>query len=310
MNLAERIEYVPFASLKHLDVNFEKEIRTLWCYMHGEPRPCFTPSLLSSSKTLQQQVITAKSHNNIELDYMILGSAVPGVFNLGGDLNLFQNLIESRDEEGLKKYATSCIDVLYMNAVNFNQPITTIALVQGSALGGGFEAALSCSVLIAERGSELGLPEILFNLFPGMGAYSLLSRRIGMSMAERIITSGRLYKAEELAEIGVVDILAEKGKGEIAVRDYIRRRQRASNGFAAIQKVRDYIQPVSYEELMGIADIWVDTALRLGKKDLRVMKRLVYSQDKNKSTVKDTSKDTSIVHSGLAKYEPTIPCFN
>jgi len=302
MSLAEKIEHFHFTSLKHLSVNYEIETRSLWCYMQGEPRPCFTPDLLSSSKNVQQQVVTAKTLSDTELDYLILSSKVPGVFNLGGDLELFQRLITSRNKQGLKEYATACIDVLYMNAVNFNQPITTIALVQGSALGGGFEAALSCSVLIAERGSELGLPEILFNLFPGMGAYSLLSRRIGMSMAERIITSGRLYKAEELADLGVVDILAEKGKGETAVRDYIRRRQRASNGYAAIQKVRDYIQPVSHEELMGIADIWVETALKLGEKDLRMMKRLVYSQNKSKSTM----KKTSVINSVTAEHNQSI----
>lgn len=302
MNLAERIEHIPFTSLKHLVVNYEKETRSLWCRMQGEPRPCFTPSLLESSKHIQEKVMDEKKQGTTAIDYLILGSAVQGVFNLGGDLELFQGLIENADKEGLKQYAKSCIDVLYNNTVNLHHSVTTIALVQGSALGGGFESALSCSVLIAERGAELGLPEILFNLFPGMGAYSLLARRVGMSMAERIITSGRLYKAEELAEIGVVDILAEKGKGESAVHDYIRRRQRVSNAFAAIQKVRDYIQPVTHEELMDIADIWVETALKLGKKDLRVMKRLVYSQNKNKST----PGNTSVIHTKPVEHAMSV----
>jgi DSF synthase len=55
-------------------------------------------------------------------------------------------------------------------------PILTVGLVQGAALGGGFEALLSFDYVVAERDATFGLPEILFGLFPGMGAHSLLSR--------------------------------------------------------------------------------------------------------------------------------------
>jgi len=54
-------------------------------------------------------------------------------------------------------------------ANNLFLPLTTISLAQGDALGGGFEAALSCSVIIAERRARFGFPEVMFNLFPGMG---------------------------------------------------------------------------------------------------------------------------------------------
>ena len=57
---------------------------------------------------------------------------------------------------------------MYGNSAAFHTPLITIALVQGDALGGGFECALSFDVLIAERSAKMGLPEVLFNLFPGM----------------------------------------------------------------------------------------------------------------------------------------------
>ena len=81
--------------------------------------------------------------------------------------------------------------------------------MQGDALGGGFECALASDLIVAEERAQLGFPEILFNLFPGMGAYSLLSRRVGMKGAEKMILSARLYTAEELHELGVVDLLVE-----------------------------------------------------------------------------------------------------
>ena len=61
-----------------------------------------------------------------------------------------------------------------------------------------WSSALSCDMLIAERQAKLGLPEVVFNLFPGMGAYTYLSRRIGSMKAEELIMSGRLYTAEEM----------------------------------------------------------------------------------------------------------------
>ena len=102
-----------------------------------------------------------------------------GVFNLGGDLALFREAIARHDRETLVAYGRNCVDNLYPWSRNCDLPLTTISLVQGEALGGGFECALSASVLIAEESSRMGFPEILFNLFPGMGAYSFLTRKVG-----------------------------------------------------------------------------------------------------------------------------------
>jgi DSF synthase len=156
--------------------------------------------------------------------------------------------------------------------------MTTLSLVQGEALGGGFETALASNVIIAERRSRMGLPEILFNLFPGMGAYSLLSRRVGMKRAEEMIFSGRIYTAAELHEMGVVDVLVEDGTGETAVYDYIRRNERHRNGMQALFNCRQHLNPISYDELLNITNIWIDAALRLEDKDLKLMSRLGRSQ--------------------------------
>lgn len=263
----------------HLTTHYEEQHQLAWCYMHASPRPCFTRTLLS-------EVLDYYDGVQKEMDapegraykYLVGVSNVPEVFNLGGDLELFTRLIREQDREGLMEYATACIDVLYKTHTHLNRELTTIALVQGDALGGGFEGALSHNVLIAERGTKMGLPEILFNLFPGMGAFSLLSRKIGPSKAEKMILSGQLYSAEELYEMGVVDILAEKGEGELAVYDYIKRAERASNGYRALREVKDITNPVTYKELIDITTIWVDAALRLGKRDLKMMERLVSRQ--------------------------------
>lgn len=252
-----------------------------WGYMHAEPRPCFTYSLLTNYIDWFAD-ITNSIDKNLEragIDYVVIASSVPGIYNLGGDLNLFRQLIEEKDHQNLLRYARACIEPLYLNSVHLNRTnLRTITLVQGDALGGGFECALSGNTLIAERGCKMGFPEILFNLFPGMGALSLLGRRIGHQKAEQIILSGKLYAAEELYDLGVVDILAGHGEGEQAVYEFVRKESRVRNGALALRAAREISQPISYDELMRIAEIWVDAALRLGPKDLRMMERLVSRQ--------------------------------
>ncbi len=273
-----------FGQFKQLTPRYDADLQCMWYEMHASPRPCFTPALLEESSDFLEQLGYAIRSKQIAVSYLVLSSNVEGVFNLGGDLDLFRQHIGRQDREGLLDYAKACIDILYLNSAHLHLPLTTISLVQGSALGGGFEAALSSSVLIAEKGTEMGLPEILFNLFPGMGAYSLLSRKLDFRRAEELITAGRLFSAEELFELGVVDVLAEVGEGKQAVSQYIRRHRRASNGLQAISRVREYLNPLTYGELMDVANIWVDAALNLTSRDLRMMGKLVGAQNRLKPT--------------------------
>ncbi len=283
MALANQVNVLPIDTSKpkysQLTTHFDEGYQLAWYYMHAAPRPCFTPTLLKDIQSwFEETTMKIDGSKEHHIQYMVLASDVPGVFNLGGDLNLFRNLIQRKDRDGLFQYAKACIDVLYQNIINLNRDITTISLVQGDALGGGFEAAISSNVLIAERSAKMGMPEILFNLFPGMGAYSLLSRKIGASQAERMILSGKIYTAEELYEMGVVDVLAEDLHGEMAVYDYIKKENRSSNGYRALRKAKAHCNPVTYEELKNITEVWVDAALHLEHRDLRMMERLVARQ--------------------------------
>ncbi len=267
-------------SYTQLTTYFDPHSQVAWGYMHAEPRPCFTPTVLRELLAWGDSMvgmIDDPAHPDVK--YFVLASNVPDTFSLGGDLSLFMQHIVARDRDALYRYALSCIDCSYAVHSHLNRPgVTSIALVQGQALGGGFESALAANVLIAERGAKMGLPEILFNLFPGMGAMTFLGRRIGHQKAEKLILSGKLYLAEELYDMGVVDVLAEPGEGEAAVYDYVRREEKSRNGILALRGAREVSQPVSYDELVRITEIWVDAALRLEARDLRMMERLVNRQ--------------------------------
>ena len=201
------------------------------------------------------------------------------MFNLGGDLDLFKQLIDSRDRQGLLRYGRACIDVLYRNYVGHDLPITTVSLVQGECLGGGFEAALSSDVIVAEKSARFGFPEILFNLFPGMGAYSFLDRKIGQRGAEELLTSGKIYSADEMQTMGVVDSVVENGQGEAGVNALIKKRARSRNGLSALAAVRRRVHRIDFSELLDIVQIWVDSALKLNPRDLKLMQRLVSRQN-------------------------------
>ena len=164
--------------------------------------------------------------------------------------------------------------------VGLDRPIVTVGLVQGDALGGGFEALLSFNVVVAERGARFGLPETTFGLFPGMGAHCFLSRRLGSAQAERMILSGKLHTAEEMHEMGIVHVLAEPGEGEAAVRDYIRHNGRRHGGHCGVYRATRAVNPITLGELEQIVEVWADAALELQDRDLRLMERLVLAQRK------------------------------
>jgi DSF synthase len=281
---------LPAQGLPHfenLKVDIDPATRTCWCLMRPRERPSFTPALLADMAELQRLFTTMfveADAPEAPLRYLVVGSEVPRIFSLGGDLSLFAALIRSNDCERLRAYARGCIDVIYHNAVAYSLPIVTIAMVQGDALGGGFEAALSCNIIVAERSARFGLPEILFNLFPGMGAYSLLSRRIGPIAAEKLLISGRIYTAEELHAMGLVDVLTEDGEAPAAIRSYINRHSRRHNAEQAIYQVRQLVNPVRYEELCDISDVWVDAAMRLSETDLRKMERITAAQNRRQAS--------------------------
>lgn len=287
-----------------LVTDFDKAAGIMWCYANPAPRPCFTPELLRDLIRFLN-VVKSKVNSDIaagispSIKYLILGSYKPGVFSLGGDLDLFVKAIKESDRKKLESYMRLSIDVLYGTHKNANVPLTTIALIRGNALGAGFEGALACDYLVAERSVQLGFPEVLFNMFPGMGAYSFLSRRINPVDVERMILSGRIYSAEELHDIGVVDYLADDGEGVATVKNIIKQQQKSGNTRRSLLEIRNRVNPVTYEELIDIGMIWVNAALSLSEREIKVMQRLIRSQDRLAESLVQTidSPDVMVNHS-------------
>lgn len=268
---------------KELDVKLDPNTRTVWCHMRPSGPPSFTPTMVRELIRLHRGIQALAASQGPEEEplvrYYVQGSRIPGIYNMGGDLGFLTRAIRAGDRDAVRRYAFDCVDAVYHIAVGFDSGIVTVGLLQGDALGGGFEGALCCQTLIAERSVKLGLPEILFNSFPGMGAYSFLARRLDAARAERMIFSGRIYSADEMHDIGIVDRVVPDGEGEAAVESWLRERQ--SHAIRrAVYAARQRINPISLGELRDVTDLWVDTAMRLSPADLRRMEHLQSAQSR------------------------------
>ena len=271
--------------LEQLEVSFEEQTGVLWTFMRPRGRPSYNLGLLEDFHAGQRGVVAAFANRPTDLRYLVLGSRTPGVFNLGGDLDYFLARIRERDRPALVAYGESCVRVLHRNLNTLGLPMITIGLAQGDAFGGGFETLLSFNVIIAERTAKFGFPESLFGLFPGMGAYSLLSRRIGAADAEEMMLSGRTYTANEMKDAGLVHTVVEPGQGIDAVRDYVERNKRRHAGTRGVYRAGREVNPLSLGELDRIVAIWADSCLELNDRDLKLMQRLVNAQDRLPGTM-------------------------
>ncbi|PCI08599.1 MAG: enoyl-CoA hydratase [Gammaproteobacteria bacterium] len=289
-------------SYTQFTTRYDSETSTIWCWMHPSPRPCMNGQLIDELVQLQHQITDTYKNQHVDTTWpfrhLILASKIPGIYNLGGDLDLIKKLISEKNEDELRKYAYKATDLIHRNINNLDLPITMVSLVQGQALGAGFEAALSCDVIIAEKNSRLGFPEILFNMFPGMGAYNLLARRIGTSLAERIILSGRTYTAEELYDMGVIDVIAENGEGVQATEHYLKSHNQSHNTIRSMKKIRQIVHPITKQDLFDIVDIWLDASMTLSKKDLAKMERLLFLQKLSKGSENIKNNELALTSRG------------
>lgn len=264
-------------NLSQLSAYYEEDRHIMWMLLRAEPRPCFNQALIEDIMTLAQ----AAKESTLPFDFWVTGSLVPNMFNVGGDLSFFAEAIKNRRREAMMAYARACIDCVHAAARGFDTGAISIAMVEGSALGGGFEAALAHHFVLAQNNARMGFPEIAFNLFPGMGGYSLVTRRAGMHLAEELIWSGESHTAEWFEHRGLVDQLFQPGDAYIATRTFIDTIRPKLNGMRAMLRARQRVLQLTRSELMDITEDWVHSAFTIEEKDRLYIERLVMLQDRH-----------------------------
>lgn len=252
----------------------------LWITLHKDAATGlqnFTPELVGEFQALVEDL---QYGHKVPLGYAVVQSADPDYFSMGGDLRFFRECIQRRDALRLRDYSMRCLDLLLSWSGKLKDTSTSIALVQGRALGGGFEMALSTDYLIAEEHSSFGFPEIMFGLFPCTGAMGLLSSRIGARQAERMMTNKKIYSAVELYDLGLVDEICGRGEGELAVERFIANHSSRQKARLKVQQSRHRHTPLDRAEGRRIVEDWVDTAMQLSPEELRAMEMLILMQQR------------------------------
>ena len=259
---------------KTIRLEWSSELRLLRVRTAVRPIQCYTLAMMGEL----QQALSDISANPGLVRYFVLSSDVPKVFNFGGDLALFVLLVRAGDVESLELYGQRCVDLVWWMENAANLGVYTIALSQGDTLGGGLESVLPFHKVIFERSAQAGFPEVLFNLFPGMGAWDFTIRKAGYAVASEMILSGRLYSAEELHYRRLVDVVAEDGEGEVAIERAVHEVEPRHRGTLAAMRGQRLVAPVRYESLTAVVDLWAESALGLTDRDLRLMERLARAQ--------------------------------
>ena len=252
----------------------------LWITLHKDAATGlqnFTPDLVGE---FQQLVEDLQYERSASAGYAVVQSADPDYFSMGGDLRFFRDCIQRRDAIRLRDYSMRCLDLLLSWNGKLKDTSTSIALVQGRALGGGFEMALSTDYLIAEEHSSFGFPEIMFGLFPCTGAMGLLSARIGARQAERMMTNKKIYTAIELYDMGLVDEICGRGEGELAVGRFIANHSSRQKARLKVQQSRYRHTPLDRAEGRRIVEDWVETAMQLSPEEIRAMDMLILMQQR------------------------------
>lgn len=259
---------------KTIRLEWSSQLRLLRVRLGVKPIQCYS---LAAMGELQQMLADISANPGL-LRHFVMTSDVPRVFNFGGDLALFVLLVRAGDVESLKLYGRRCVDLVWWMENAANLGIHTTVLSQGDTLGGGLESVLPFHRIIFEKSAQAGFPEVLFNLFPGMGAWDFTIRRAGFAVANEMILSGRLYSADELLYRRVIDAVCEDGGGELAIDDAVREVDPRHRGTIAALRAQRIAAPVRHESLLAIVDQWAESALGLTDRDLRLMERLARAQ--------------------------------
>ena len=259
---------------KTIRLEWSSDVSMLRVKMGVRPIQCYSLAAMGEL----HQMLSDISANPGLVRHFVLSSDVPGVFNFGGDLALFVLLARAGDIDSLKLYGRRCVDLVWWMENAANLGIHTTVLSQGDTLGGGLESVLPFHRVIFERSAQGGFPEVLFNLFPGMGAWDFTIRKAGFAVANEMILSGRLYSSEELHFRKLVDYVVDDGQGELAIDKVVHDVDARLRGTVAAVRAQRLAAPIRYETLMAIVDQWAESALGLTDRDLRLMERLARAQ--------------------------------
>ena len=192
-----------------------------------------------------------------EAHALIVHSTQKAGFSAGADLReLFQrgqDMEKSAALRGVREFLERIHAV--MNALDA-LPLTTIAAVHGVTFGGGFELALVCDIIIADRMARFCFPELRLGLIPGFGGIPRLKRDLGNAVVRDLLLTGRSFNVTKAQQIGLVSQIAAEGEALRVARATASQVGKFDRRTATAAK--EFVKPIPYEELKREIDIFCD----------------------------------------------------
>jgi enoyl-CoA hydratase len=188
---------------------------------------------------------------------VIIYSELQCGFSAGADLReLYRRSQEMEAQEaakGVREFLERIHGVL--NVIDAT-PLTTIAAVHGVTFGGGFELALACDLIIADKTARFAFPELRLGLIPGFGGIPRLKRDLGNAVVRDLLLTGRSFNATKAQQIGLVSQVVAEGEALRAARATAAQIAKFDRHTSAVAK--QFIKPIPQEELRREIDIFCD----------------------------------------------------
>jgi len=186
---------------------------------------------------------------------LIIYSTLPQGFSAGADLReLYEKGRKlARDDRvaGVRQFLERIHRVL--NIIDAS-PLTTIAAVHGVCFGGGFELALACDIIIADKMARFCFPELRLGLIPGFGGVPRLERDVGYAVVRDLLLTGRSFNVQKAQTIGLVSQVASEGEALCVARATAAQIAKFDRHTSIVAK--QFIKPIPYNELRREIEIF------------------------------------------------------
>jgi enoyl-CoA hydratase/carnithine racemase len=221
--------------------------------LHREP----CNELGSLSLVEFENFVAALTDLEREAHALIIYSELKSGFCAGADLRELyqrsQTIEKSEAVRGVRDFLERIHRVL--NVIDA-APLTTIAAVHGVAFGGGFELALACDLIIADKMARFCFPELRLGLIPGFGGIPRLKRDLGNAVVRDLILTGRSFNATKAQQIGLVSQVVGEGEALCAARAAAA--QIGKFDQETIVAAKRFIKPIPYDELRREIEIFCE----------------------------------------------------
>jgi enoyl-CoA hydratase len=225
--------------------------------LHREP----CNELGSASLEELEKFAAALESMQAEAHTLIIYSEIKPGFCAGADLRELYQRSQTMDKAEAVKGVRTFLERIHrvLNLIDAT-PLTTIAAVHGVTFGGGFELALACDLIIADKMARFCFPELRLGLIPGFGGIPRLKRDLGNAVVRDLLLTGRSVNATKAQQVGLVSQVVSEGEALQAARSTAKQLGKFDRATAAAAK--KFIKPVPHEDLQREIDIFCDLFAR------------------------------------------------